>query len=129
MVSHTQPASASAAGHPAPVNGLLSVPASALQKGAVSASRSSVRSSAPRLKLLIRRLAPGLTRSEFEVALGDVWLVGAGKVDWLVYKPGRVSTEYAICSLVAKALLNVLLVSPNPLVPPERTYASPTRTT
>ena len=47
----------------------------------------------PRLKLLVRRLPPGLTEVEFETALGGEWNVGAGKVDWFKYKPGKVSKE------------------------------------
>ena len=32
---------------------------------------------------------------EFELALGDEWKLGAGKVDWKLFKPGKVSKEYA----------------------------------
>jgi regulator of nonsense transcripts 3 len=28
--------------------------------------------------------------------LGDEWKVGAGKVDWLEYKKGKVSKEYVL---------------------------------
>jgi regulator of nonsense transcripts 3 len=37
-----------------------------------------------------------LTQAELEAALGDEWKTGAGKVDWLQYKPGKVSKEYDI---------------------------------
>ncbi|KAI7553685.1 hypothetical protein KC331_g1062 [Hortaea werneckii] len=45
---------------------------------------------APRLKLEIRRLPPGLTLSEFEEALGDEWKLGNGKVDWREYRQGKI---------------------------------------
>ncbi|EME40746.1 hypothetical protein DOTSEDRAFT_74324 [Dothistroma septosporum NZE10] len=45
---------------------------------------------APRLKLEIRRLPPGLTLTEFEETLGDEWKLGNGKVDWREYKQGKV---------------------------------------
>lgn len=54
------------------------------------------RSSMPsnnRLKLVVRRLPPGLTQEEFETSLGAEWRVGSGKVDWAAYKPGKVSKE------------------------------------
>ena len=52
------------------------------------------RIAAPRLKLLIRRLPPGLTQPEYEAMIGEDWKVDRGKVDWLVYKAGKVSKEY-----------------------------------
>ncbi|RMY61968.1 hypothetical protein D0863_11105 [Hortaea werneckii] len=45
---------------------------------------------APRLKLEIRRLPPGLTLSEFEEAFGDEWKLGNGKVDWREYRQGKI---------------------------------------
>ena len=45
------------------------------------------------MKLVIRRLAPGLTQIEFEEALGEEWKVNAGKVDWATYKEGKISKE------------------------------------
>ena len=48
---------------------------------------------APKLKLVLRRLPPGLTQAELEAALGDEWKVGGGKVDWYLYKEGKVSKE------------------------------------
>lgn len=45
---------------------------------------------APRLKLEVRRLPPGLTLEEFEGILGDEWKLGNGKVDWLEYRQGKV---------------------------------------
>lgn len=46
-----------------------------------------------RLKVVVRRLAPGLTEAEFLNNLGDEWRVGEGKVDWFMYKPGKDSKE------------------------------------
>lgn len=80
---------------PSRSNGVLSIPASATQKrngqdleGPVS------RPATTRLKIIVRRLPPGLTQAEFEEALGDDWKVNKGKVDWAVYKEGKISKEY-----------------------------------
>ena len=51
------------------------------------------RIAAPRLKLLVRRLPPGLTQPEYEAIIGEDWKVDGGKVDWLVYKAGKISKE------------------------------------
>lgn len=84
----TQPAGNSTAG-------VLQIPAAATQKNASSAPAKKVpKPPASRLKLVIRRLPPGLTQAELEAALGQEWKVGAGKMDWLSYKPGKVSKEY-----------------------------------
>jgi len=53
----------------------------------------------PRLKLVLRRLPPGLTKAEFENAIGDEWKAGAGKVDWFSYKKGKISKEFVSTSL------------------------------
>jgi regulator of nonsense transcripts 3 len=86
---------ASAGGKPA---GVLQIPVSATQKGSPApapATKSAAKPPAPRLKLIVRRLPPGLTQGEFETNLGDDWKVGSGQVDWFQYKPGKVSKEYA----------------------------------
>jgi hypothetical protein len=80
--------------------GLLPISAAATQKSGSGAPKKAPKPPAPRLKLLIRRLPPGLTQSELESALGAQWKTGAGKVDWLQYKPGKVSKEYDIPSSV-----------------------------
>lgn len=78
-------------------NGVLSIPASATQKRTAAGSvRPFTKAATPRLKVIIRRLAPGLTLAEFEAGLGDEWKVSGGKVDWFVYKEGKVSKEYNI---------------------------------
>lgn len=79
----------------ASTNGVLQIPASATQKGASQSQgkRSSTRATSSRLKLLVRRLPPGLTKAEFETALGEEWKIGGGKVEWFMYKDGKVSKE------------------------------------
>ena len=74
-------------------NGVLSIPASATQKRNGAPINMSTRAATPRLKVVIRRLPPGLTQTEFDAALGDEWEVHGGKVDWVIYKPGRISKE------------------------------------
>ena len=82
--------------------GLLQIPASATQKNSPQSKNASSNSTsakpsnaaAPRLKLLVRRLPPGLTKAEFETAMGEEWRVGSGKVDYFLYKEGKVSKEY-----------------------------------
>ncbi|KAF2145518.1 uncharacterized protein K452DRAFT_324482 [Aplosporella prunicola CBS 121167] len=93
---------------PATANGVLPVPAAALQKNPNGASRaSSSKSAAPRLKVVVRRLAPALTQVEFETALGDDWKLGGGKVDWFVYKAGKVSKDLAKPSRPSRAYLRL----------------------
>lgn len=80
-------------------NGVLPIPAAILQKQTFpnNAPRGpSKRAATPRLKVVVRRLAPGLTQGEFEATLGEEWKLGGGKVDWFVYRAGRVSKEYVL---------------------------------
>lgn len=51
------------------------------------------RTAGPKLKAVIRRLAPALTEAEFKATLGNEWALGAGKVDWFSYKIGKDSKE------------------------------------
>lgn len=46
------------------------------------------------MKLVVRRLPPGLSQNEFEAALGEEWKLGGDKVDWGVYKAGKVPKEW-----------------------------------
>ena len=46
-----------------------------------------------RLKVVLRRLAPKLTQEEFEKSIGNEWTVGEGKVDWMMYMPGKLARE------------------------------------
>ncbi|KAK9851074.1 uncharacterized protein MYU51_011289 [Penicillium brevicompactum] len=88
--------------------GLLPIPAAATQKSGSGAPKKAPKPPAPRLKLLIRRLPPGLTQAELENALGEQWKVGAGKVDWLQYKPGKVSKDPAKPSRPSRAYIHVV---------------------
>ncbi|WEW56983.1 hypothetical protein PRK78_002442 [Emydomyces testavorans] len=88
--------------------GILPIPASATQQHTALRPRSTnSRIAAPRTKLLIRRLPPGLTQLEFETALGEEWAVGKGKVDWLTYKPGKVSADLAKPSRPSRAYIRI----------------------
>ncbi|KAL9597929.1 MAG: hypothetical protein Q9219_004819 [cf. Caloplaca sp. 3 TL-2023] len=60
-----------------------------------------------RLKLVIRRLPPGLTEDELQTALGDQWRVGNGRVDWASYKPGKISKDPTKISKPSRAYLNL----------------------
>ncbi|KAJ5184065.1 hypothetical protein N7492_001681 [Penicillium capsulatum] len=96
----TQPSAKSTAG-------VLQIPAAATQKSASSPAKKAHKTPTPRLKLLIRRLPPGLTQLELESALGEEWKAGAGKVDWLQYKPGKVSKDPAKPSRPSRAYLRL----------------------
>ncbi|CAK1357938.1 unnamed protein product [Cercospora beticola] len=61
-----------------------------LPVNAATRAAASAKGPAPRLKLEVRRLPPGLTLSEFEEILGDEWKLGNGKVDWREYRQGKV---------------------------------------
>ncbi|KAL3469634.1 Smg-4/UPF3 family-domain-containing protein [Aspergillus californicus] len=87
--------------------GVLQIPVSATQKNA-PASRRAPKPPAPRLKLLVRRLPPGLTQEEFETAVGAEWKVGAGKISWIQYKPGKVSKDPAKPSRPSRAYLYII---------------------
>ena len=78
-----------------PPNGMLPIPASATKKPVLAARppKTQGRAGLPKLRLIVRRLPPGLTEEEFQTALGDEWKVSAGKVDWAAYKVGKISKE------------------------------------
>lgn len=76
---------------PAGVNGVL--PVAVLQKNTSSQPQRGPKPAQPRMKLVCRRLPPGLTRTEFETIIGPEWKVGAGKVDWVRWKKGVISKE------------------------------------
>jgi regulator of nonsense transcripts 3 len=78
----------------AQANGVLPVTASQTAGNFSKASQN--KASGPRLKVVIRRLAPGLTEAEFTKLLGDDWKLGQGRVDWFSYKPGKDSKEYLL---------------------------------
>ena len=59
-----------------------------------TSTKSSQRSPAPKLRLIIRRLPPGLTEAEFWDVMGSEWQSGNGKVEWHAFKEGKISREY-----------------------------------
>lgn len=73
------------------VNGIL--PVAVLNKSGPAQPSRGPKAAQPRLKLVLRRLPPGLTKPEFEAAIGDEWKLGAGKVDWFSYRKGKISKE------------------------------------
>lgn len=79
------------------VNGILAIPAAVTGKKAntnsPAAPKLSPKTGVQKLRLIVRRLPPGLTQAEFEVILGEEWRVGAGRVDWFAYKDGKISKE------------------------------------
>ena len=72
-------------------NGLLPVTAS--QTSGNTAKQIATKPPSLKLKVVIRRLAPGLTEDEFTTVLGDEWKLGQGRVDWFLYKAGKDSKE------------------------------------
>ncbi|KAF2463324.1 uncharacterized protein BDR25DRAFT_298104 [Lindgomyces ingoldianus] len=91
---------------PTGVNGVL--PVTVLQKNAPASAPRGPKAASPRLKLVLRRLPPGLTKTEFETALGDEWKPGSGKVDWMVYKKGKISKDAAKPSRPSRAYFHVI---------------------
>ncbi|KAH6614910.1 Smg-4/UPF3 family-domain-containing protein [Boeremia exigua] len=83
-------------------------PPAPAQRTAPAPSPRGPKAAQPRLKLVLRRLAPGLTRAEFEAALADEWAAGAGRVDWFSYRKGRVSKDAAKPSRPSRAYFHVL---------------------
>lgn len=94
-----------------PTGGVLPISASATQKSASIPSKGTAKLPTPRLKLVVRRLPPGLTQTEFENALGEEWKVGAGKVDWFQYKDGKVSKEYVNQFLMIFSISYLILLT------------------
>ncbi|KAG9387163.1 Smg4-UPF3 multi-domain protein [Pyrenophora tritici-repentis] len=86
-------------------NGVL--PVTLLQKNAPAQTPRGPKAAQPRLKLICRRLPPGLTKAEFIEALGDEWKLGAGKIDWINYRKGKISTDAAKPSKPARAYIHV----------------------
>ncbi|UNI20255.1 hypothetical protein JDV02_006358 [Purpureocillium takamizusanense] len=58
-------------------------------------------------KLVIRRLPPGMTMAECVAILGPDWELNKGKVDWLSYNPGKVSTDPSKPSRPSRAYLHL----------------------
>lgn len=79
-----------------PANGVLPAPSAIMKKPhstTALASKPVNRAPEPKLKLILRRLPPGLTQTELENALGDEWKIGGDKVEWFAYKQGKISKE------------------------------------
>ncbi|RVX66847.1 hypothetical protein B0A52_09577 [Exophiala mesophila] len=72
-----------------------------------AAAKPSSRNPAPKSRLIIRRLPPGLTETEFWNCLGQAWKVGAGKIDWAAFKEGKISNDPAKPSRPSRAYLKV----------------------
>jgi len=86
-----------AGGSRSQTNGLL--PVQAAQTTANGSRQAAAKPSSLKLKLIVRRLAPGLTEEEFLSVLGEEWKVGEGKVDWFQYKAGKDSKECSSLSI------------------------------
>ncbi|KIV87206.1 hypothetical protein PV11_02768 [Exophiala sideris] len=88
--------------------GVLPVNAATRKNASVqSTPKSSSRTPAPRLRLVVRRLPPGLTETEFWTVLGDDWKIGGGRVDWAAFKDGKISKDPAKPSRPARAYIKV----------------------
>ncbi|KAI4745587.1 hypothetical protein E4T50_04034 [Aureobasidium sp. EXF-12298] len=59
-----------------------------------------------RLKLLVRRLPPALTKDEFLSTLGEDWKVSSNKIDWLDYRCGKTKAPGKL-SLQSRAYLHL----------------------
>lgn len=75
-----------------PIGGVLPIPAAATQANGQKGD-TALKNAPVRLKVIARQLPPGLTQDEFMEAIGEEWKSGKGKVDWLLYKPGKVTKE------------------------------------
>ena len=84
-------------------NGVLAISAS--QTSGSATKPVSAKPVSPKLKVVIRRLAPGLTQGEFTTILGDEWKSGQGKVDWFSYEPGKDSKKYGYSASTYRVLL------------------------
>ncbi|KAF7560425.1 hypothetical protein G7046_g3712 [Stylonectria norvegica] len=58
-------------------------------------------------KLVVRRLPPGMTKSEFTSIIGPDWALEKGKVDWFSYAPGKVSNDLSKPSRPGRAYVHV----------------------
>lgn len=68
-----------------------------LQKGDVEPKAPKAPKPKPQIegvKVVIRRLPPGMTEDEFLNILGEEWTTGRGRVDWLSYVTGKISSEF-----------------------------------
>ncbi|KAF1982983.1 hypothetical protein K402DRAFT_185386 [Aulographum hederae CBS 113979] len=90
--------------------GVLPIPTGVIQKKGkpnASPTKSPQKTPPQKLKVVLRRLAPALTEAELSGILGEEWTVGAGKVDWLDYKAGKVSRDAAKPSRPSRAYFHL----------------------
>ncbi|KAF4448293.1 hypothetical protein F53441_8268 [Fusarium austroafricanum] len=59
-------------------------------------------------KLVIRRLPPGMTQTEFASILGSEWELGKGRVDWSSFAEGKISTDPSKPSRPGRAYVHVM---------------------
>ncbi|KAI0010506.1 Smg-4/UPF3 family-domain-containing protein [Xylariaceae sp. FL0662B] len=59
-------------------------------------------------KIIIRRLAPGMTEDEFWAILGDEWKKGNGKVDWVRFHEGEISLDPSDPSIPTRCYLHLI---------------------
>ncbi|KAG9234286.1 putative regulator of nonsense transcripts 3A [Amylocarpus encephaloides] len=88
-------------------NGILPVTASQTATTGNSSKSSGAKPPAPRLKIVIRRLPPGLTESEFSTILSEEWKLGQGKVDYFRYNIGKDSKDPSKPSRPSRAYLHL----------------------
>jgi regulator of nonsense transcripts 3 len=103
----------------AKANGVLAISAS--QTSGNTTKPSPTKPVSPKLKVVVRRLAPGLTEGEFTTILGDEWKVGQGKIDWFSYEPGKDSKKYRYSESMQRSPLTSLS-SPSKPSRPSRAY-------
>ncbi|QSZ36039.1 hypothetical protein DSL72_007163 [Monilinia vaccinii-corymbosi] len=96
---------ATTAGSRSQTNGVL--PVNTTQTSGNTSKQTASKPATSKTKLIVRRLAPGLTEVEFFSVLGDDWKVGQGKVDWFQYKPGKDSKDPSRPSRPSRAYLHL----------------------
>lgn len=57
-----------------------------------------------------------MTEAEFASILGSEWEVGKGKVDWVCFAEGKISTEYAARYSYKTLIMLTCLVAPRNLL-------------
>ncbi|RAL67282.1 hypothetical protein DID88_008046 [Monilinia fructigena] len=96
---------ATTAGSRNQANGVLSV--TTTQTSGNASKQTASKPASSKMKLIVRRLAPGLTEAEFFSIIGDDWKVGQGKVDWFQYKAGKDSKDPSKPSRPSRAYLHL----------------------
>ncbi|KAH8597963.1 Smg-4/UPF3 family-domain-containing protein [Bisporella sp. PMI_857] len=86
-------------------NGLLPVTAS--QTASAAPRAAAIKPPSQKLKVIVRRLPPGLTQNEFTAIIGEDWRLGQGKVDWFQYKPGKDSKDLSKPSKPSRAYFHI----------------------